>query len=66
MAQQSHPLEPALDVGPEGGGHDDDVAPVLGDELEELCAPGDQVDVSEVVLYLGSCHSNLLGYIWEI
>ena len=59
MAQESRPLEPALDVGPEGGGHNDDVAPVLCDKLEETCGPGDQVDVSEVVLYLGSCNPNL-------
>ena len=59
MVQESGSLEPALDIGLEGGGHDYDVASIFGNELKEFSGSLDQVGISEVLLYLGPCHSSL-------
>ena len=59
MVQESGSLEPALDIGLEGGGHDYDVASIFGNELKEFSGSLDQVGVPEVRLYLGPCHSSL-------
>ena len=59
MTRKSSRPNPTLDVRREGGGDDDDLASVLGYELEEFCGALDQVGVAEFLLYLGPFHSGL-------
>ena len=52
-------LQPALDVGHEGGRYDDDLAAVGGDELEQVVHSLDDLDGAETLLDLGPDHPNL-------
>ena len=59
MTRKSSCLNPTLDVRCEGGGDDDDLASILGYELEEFCSALDQGGVTEFFLNLGPFHSCL-------